>query len=400
VAVIVSILALLSLSAYGQQEANAKTLCTVFTIQDLSSGTENKDYQQPISASVTAAFEVGGYGIVAEEKWREQAQKLGLSDRALLGETQALSVAQALGAALAVTGYFTIEGDHIFIALQCWDVGAKVLAAALQQTARFNIAFYSLLHEKVTEMLPQIRLAQLGGETVIRVPTLSNPIFLSADEGMEVFLVDGTKIGTVSNGKVVWKTDGLVLGSAFSVEKRKSGYDSAQQTLRMASVMRLSPLVRAITKAVELDWTYGQLLGLGGALRLYTRPDHSFVFVGNYIYVQPPLNAAGNVVLHYDLNMGIGTYLFFPPDSMVRFGVSTGVGSIFSFPTAGSAGGAYDDLYLNVLNWWLETRALGPIIFLRQEWKFAAGIGDSALSTGLITVGNIPPVTLGVLFKW
>jgi hypothetical protein len=405
-AVFASILVLFALPAHGQQQdAGAKTQCAVFTLQDFSTGTENRDYEQPITASVSAAFEVGGYSVIPPEKWSSEAQKRGLDTRALLTESAALSVAQAVGAALAVTGYFTVVDESIYISLQCWDVAAGALAGGLQQTARFNIAFYSSLHDRVAEMLPKIRLTQspaligAGGAPVKRVPTLSNLTFVSPDEGMEVFLVDRTRIGAISDGKLVWKTGGLVLGSVFSVEKRKRGFDPSQETVRVASEVRLSRLVSEQKRALEVDWALGQLLGLGAALRVYTRPDTTFFFIGNYLFAQPPLNAAGNPVFHYDMNLGVGAYLFFPPDSVVRFGVSTGAGAILSYLT-GPASSSYTDLYLDVFNWWLETRVLGPVIFLRQEWKFTTGGGSSLLGTGWMMIGNVPPVTLGVMFRW
>src|SRR5271157_396695 len=148
--VFAAILVLFALPAGGQQqEAGAKAQCAVFTIQDFSSGIENRDYEQPITASVSAAFEVGGYSVIPPEKWSIEAKKRTLNDRALLAESAAVSVAQAVGAVLAVTGYFTVVDDQIYISLQCWDVSAGALAAGLQQTARFNIAFYSALHDRV-----------------------------------------------------------------------------------------------------------------------------------------------------------------------------------------------------------------------------------------------------------
>ncbi|MGO9308997.1 MAG: hypothetical protein ACLQDL_08250 [Spirochaetia bacterium] len=401
-----AILVLFALPAGGQQqETEAKAPCVVFPMQDFSAGKEYKDYELPITASVSAAFEVAGYSIIPPEKWSVEARKQSLDDRALLAESAALSVAQAVGAALAVTGYFTIVDDQIYISLQCWDVAAGALAAGLQQTARFNIAFYSALHDRVTEMLPRIVLAARPAESgagavpLKRVPTPASLTFVSPDEGMEVFLVDGTRVGAISNGKLVWKAPGMVLGTPFSVEKRKRGFDVSQETVRAATEIPLSRLVIEQKRAVEVDWTLGQLLGVGGAVRVYVHPDSTFLFLGNYLFVQPPLNSAGNPVIHYDLNAGVGTYLFLPPDAMVRLGVSTGAGAILSTLT-GPAAASYSDLYLNVLNWWVETRALGPVIFLRQEWKFATGGNSSALGTGWIMVGNFPPMTLGVVFRW
>jgi hypothetical protein len=112
------------------------------------------------------------------------------------------------------------------------------------------------------------------------------------------------------------------------------------------------------------------------------------------------LNAAGNLVIHYDTSLGVGAYVFLPPDSPVRFGVSTGAGSVVSILT-GPSNASYAEVYLDVFNWWVETRILGPIIFLRQEWKFTTGGGSSILGKQwMMVAGTIPPMTLGVMFRW
>ncbi|MGA2641415.1 MAG: hypothetical protein ABSG21_11010 [Spirochaetia bacterium] len=405
-AVFASFLVLSVLPASGQQQdAGAKAQCTVFTIQDFSAGAENRDYEQPITASISAAFEVGGFGVIPPEKWGGEAQRRRLDARALLAETAAVSVAQAVGAALAVTGYFTVEDGRIYISLQCWDVGAGALAAGLQQTARFNIAFYSSLHDRVAEMLPRIRLREppasiaAGAVPEKRQPTLSDLTFVSPDEGMEVFLAGDTRIGAISGGKLEWQSGGLALGARFSVEKRKVGFHTSFEMVRAAKEIRLSPLESEKVRAVELDWTLGQLLGLGAALRLYTRPDSVFFSFGNYFYLQPPLSAAGSPVVHDDASIGLGAYLFFPPSSPFRFGVSTGAGWILSVLTA-SGGASYADGYLDVFNWWVETKVLGPVVFLRQEWKFTTGGTASLLGANWMMINGFPIMTLGVLYRW
>jgi hypothetical protein len=395
-------------AAAQQGEASSEKQCAVFTIQDFSSGPENKDYEQPITDSVSAAFTVGGYGIIPADAWGTEAQKRSIAPRSLLDEATATSIAQAVGADLAVTGYFTVQDDKIYISLQCWDVAAGALAAGLQQTARFNIAFYSSLHDKVSAMLPEIRLqgrpaeiasTPVGTAAAARQPTVSDLTFLSPDEGMDLYVAGDTRIGTISQGKFVWRSAGLVPGSRFSVEKRKSGYHPSSQTVRASSEIRLSRLEGENKHAVEADWTLGQLLGLGAALRLYFQPDTTFSYVSNYFFLQPALTSAGSPVVHDDLSIGFGTYLIFPPESWIRLGVSAGVGSIFSSLTGPTSQG-YTDFYLDVFNWWVETRVLGPVIFLRQEWKYDIGGGSSLLPNRWLMVSQFPPMTLGVMFRW
>ena len=395
-----------ALAPLPAQEAAAEHNQTViFTIQDLSTGADTRDYQDPITASISAAFGVAGYAVVPPEKWSDEARRRSLVPRALVSQVNALAVAQAAGGDLAVTGYYLVEGDRIYVSLQCWDVAAGILAAGLQQTARFNLAFYSALHDQVAEMLPKIHLqaaavpASAGPGPVSRQPALADLTFLSVDEGMELFLAGGTRLGEIKDGRLVWQTGGLVPGSRFIVEKRKLGFHIGRETVRAAREVRLGRLVSEKTKALEVDWTFGQLAGLGASLRIYSRPDAGFFFLGNYFYVQPPLTSAGYTVFHYDISAGIGSYVIFPPDSFVRLGVSTGAGSIATVLT-GPAGASYGDLYWDVFNWWIETRVLGPIIFLRQEWKFTLGTGSGLLGRQLMNISYFPPMTLGVVLRW
>ena len=386
--------------------------CAIFTIQDLSSGFENKDYEQPITDSVSAAFTVGGYGIIPADVVETEAQKRGFGSRSLLDESAAVSVAQAVGADVAVTGYFTVLDDRIYISLQCWDVAAGALAAGLQQTARFNIAFYSSLHDKVSEMLPEIRLqahptnvaagtspgTPAGSARAAGQPTVADLTFLSPDEGMDVYVAGDTRIGTISQGKLVWRSAGLVQGSRFSVEKRKAGYHPSQQTVRAASEIRLSGLEREKKYALEADWTLGQLLGLGAALRLYFQPDATFSYVSNYSFFSPPSPPRKPG----DPRRPRPRFRYLrhlPPDSWIRLGVSAGVGSIFTSLT-GSTSQGYTDFYVDVFNLWVETRVLGPVIFLRQEWKYDIGGGSSLLPNRWLMISQFPMMTLGVMFRW
>ena len=65
---VLSLLVLCSLPVHAQQDTPPKA--AVFTIQDLSVNAENKDYEQAITASVSAAFGVGGYSLIAPRNGR------------------------------------------------------------------------------------------------------------------------------------------------------------------------------------------------------------------------------------------------------------------------------------------------------------------------------------------
>ena len=411
------VLAILSMAVVplaGQETAAGGRLAAVFTIQDLSTGASTREYEDAITESVSAAFRANGYDVVAPEKWQEEARRRALQPRALLSEPAAVAAARATGAGIAVTGYYSVDGESIYVSLQCWDVASGVLAVGLQQTTQFDIGFYGALFGQVTGMLSRIQLSPLprltgSGQTTgpaqqstpaastSKAPVLTDITFLSPDEGMELFLAGGTRIGAIQDGRLLWQGDGLPAGTRFTVEKRKGGFHTGVETVRAAEEVRLRGLVAERARALEVDWTFGQLAGLGATLRAYALPDMGFLFLGNYFYVQPPLSSAGFTVLHYDVSAGAGTYLIFPPDSWIRLGVSTGAGSVFTL-TTGPASAGYSDVYWDVFNWWIETRVLGPVVFLRQEWKFTLGRG--LLGMQFMNVANIPPFTLGVVFRW
>jgi hypothetical protein len=60
---------------------------------------------------------------------------------------------------------------------------------------------------------------------------------------------------------------------------------------------------------------------------------------------------------------------------------------------------AYTDFYVDAANWWLEAGLFGTTFFIRQEFKYALGLGTNLLGQGWTTSG-FPEMTLGVLFRW
>ena len=127
--------------------------CAIFTIQDLSSTSDTKDYEQTITESISAKFQVTGFDLVPPGEWRGLAQKLSIEPSSLVREAEALSLAAAVKSRVAVSGFFAVRDDQIYIALQVWDVAGAKLLTGIQKRAPFNLAFHSALHDWVAEML-------------------------------------------------------------------------------------------------------------------------------------------------------------------------------------------------------------------------------------------------------
>jgi hypothetical protein len=385
------LLAIPALPLLGQQAA-PPPVCVVFTVKDLSTGSDTLDYEQTITQAVSAAFGAGDFQVLPEAAGRDAASARSVDPGRPISGADAVDVGRSVGAALAVTGVYSVQNDEVYYSIQCWDVASGKLAAAIQATTPFNLAFFSGLNLALTsDLLPRLHPA---------APKAGGVVFTSSDEGMDVALSGDQDVGRITSGRVTLSTDSIIPGTKVVLRKTKPGYHPSEQTVTLttAKEIPLRPLARVHHHALELNSTLGQLLGLGTAMRVYVDPDWFFINFGGYLWLQPPAAFAARAVLHSDFFVGAGGYLFLPPDAPVRFGLSTGSGFILSslttpgFPT-------YMDLYLDVLNWWVEAGLFGATFYLRQEYKYALGMGTNLLGQGWM-VGQFPPTTLGVLFRW
>ena len=391
----------LSAPVAGQDQAPPQKIpCIVFPVQAIAGGPSAADYEKTITDSVSAALAVGGLTLLGPETWSAAARNV--DRRTLLESAVAVGTARTAGAAVAVTGYYTLQDQRIAVFLQCWDVKTGRLLASLQQAARFNLAFYSALHDRIVEILPRITAAPRPATAIASIPgrfALAEIDFLSADDGTEIVIDGDRSVGTVSGGKLVWKNPGISPGETILVEKRKEGFHTSTESLKGAQELRLSPLVPMSRFDVDVAMTGGLLPGAGAWLRAYIVPDELFLDFGAYPFWQTPSSASGHYITHVDTSYGVGSYIGTPADWPVRFGVSTGVGVIVT-PSFASGGPDYTDAYLNVFDWWVETRIFGPVFFLRQEWKYALGLGTNLLGTGWIMANDFPLMTFGVSFQW
>ena len=369
----------------------AGPVCVVFPVKDLSPGGETHDYEQTITEAVSASLTAGGFTVLPASSWRDAAASRSVDLTRPVSEPDALDIARTVGAALTVTGLYVVQGDEIYYSIQCWNVSSERLAAGVQSRTPFNLAFFSQLNISLSsDLIPRIT----GS-----APQKPGVVFVSRDEGMRVKLSDDLDIGRITEGRLTFPADSILPGTKVVLAKSKPGYHPGEQTVTLSpgKDVALSPLVREHRYGVEVNWTFGQLLGAGLAARLYLVPDWSFLVFGDYLWLQPPLNVALRFIAHNDLYAGFGSYVILKPDAPVRLGISSGAGLIVSVPTAQL--GPFGDLYLDVFNWWLEAGFPGTTVYIRMELKYALGNFGGLLGQGWM-IKDFPPTTMGVLFKW
>lgn len=397
------------LPAQQSLSAPAPATAVIYTVQDLSGPATTHDYEQTITDVIAAAFTASGsFSLVSQADWQAGARSRSLSDRALLGGAAASELARGLKADVAVSSSYTVVDDsgteRILVTVQCWDAAGARLAAGFIKASRFDLGFYLSLRDWVAGLIASIGNTphpQSAAKPVAR--TLSPPLlpritFQSVDDGMEVLIAGDVSAGTVSGGKLEFAAGGIPQGTVLQITKRKAGYHDSIQKVKAARVITLSPLVKKSSFAAQVDWTIGEILGAGGALRWYPVPDTLFASAGTYLFAQPSITSAPRAVLHGDASLSFGGYLLFPPDSPVRLSVQTGGGVVLSvFTQPGFP--VYADYYLNVIGLGVETQVLGFPLFLRVDSRYALGLPGGLVPRGIVRSG-LPLVTLGALFRW
>jgi hypothetical protein len=372
----------------------------VLPLANLSPGGVQKEHQKALSEAVRQEFAAVGFRILADELWSGEAARQKLAPDRVTDAPQVLLLGQKAGADMAVSGFYWMENNRILVSLQCYDVKAGTLLTGFLHTWRFNLGFYNSIHAEIADLVERVvflsapKLITLKDE--VRVDEIT---FVSPQNGMEVVVEGQKSVGRIQDGTLVFQTDGIKAGTPLRVEKRQEGYHTIWQSVIAAPEVLLTPIPRKNILTLEVDWTAGQLQGAGATLRWYPVPDWIMVNFSEYLYTQIPLVPNGSWPIHADSELLAGLYLFRPPESHFRVGISAGVGTILTYIPSLPI---FTDVYINLLSLWGEWRVAGIPMFSRIDLKVPLGIGNNLLGVGNpIHWGRfLPPITLGVVIPW
>jgi hypothetical protein len=380
----------------------AQTLpAVVFRAVDLSPTKEYGEYQYILTSMLQAEVANSGFGVLPEGKWDPVRQKRGWQDVDLLEGSKALEVAAAVGARLAVTGFYRVDNRQFVLEIKCYDVQARAFIQGVLKTGRLTLAMHNLLDEAVKELLPKVRL--VGKPPPPAGPIIAEQVTLrSGDEGTEILLAGSQTVGRIQDGSLLMPPIPFPVGAPIIVEKIKEGFHPSRESLLLEKPVqefRLRPLQPKTRWGTEFNWTYGQVLGFGVAQRYYLKPDSSFLAAELYNYLQTNFSG-GHPLFHHDLRLLYGGYLFTGPDDFFRLGWSSGAGVILTWFTLPGQG-LYGDWYLNLVNLSFELNYRRFLVYLRAEVKYTLGWGNNLLGTGMTSIGDgPPPVTVGFMWKW
>ncbi len=382
----------------------------IFLSVNLSEG-EYSDYQKIITEIITVELTNMGFTITDKQLWQDIADTRGLNNFDLLIGSNAISIADAVKADLAITGFYYIEDSSIIIDFKCYSVQSGRLIASYIDSGRIGLSLHNLINNAITQMLPQIQelkeyIVQIYIEDTAKIEESSiyELTLISEDEGLEVYLAGDTYLGKIVNGRLTISTIPFIAGTELIIHKKKEGYHSDGEIILLEETgmeVILQPLAKKTRFAAEMLWTSGQFFGLGMGFRFYIKPDSFFISLDDYFYMQYGFDERSNPVFHNDLRFLAGKYLFLPYNSTFRMGISAGLGCIFTFYSIPEKY-LYTDFYINFSNFWMEWNIEQWAIFLRFEGKYTVGIGRNLLERGFVALdgGFGPPITIGVIRRW
>jgi hypothetical protein len=380
---------------------SGKSVCVFPLVNKSPNAAAQKEYQKPLSEAVQQEFGEVGFTIIPQESWISEADRLKIPPERIGEAQQALPIAQGAAVDMAVIGSYSRDKDRILVSVQCYDVAAGTLITGFLHTWRFNLGFYNSLHAEIADLVQRVIFSTapqlITLQENVRVDEIT---FTSPQNGMEVVLEGQRNLGRIQDGSLVFQTNGVKAGTPLLLEKRLEGYHTVWQTVNASPRIALPALPKMDTFALEVNWTAGQLEGAGATLRWYPVPNWLMIGFSEYLYTQIPFIPDAIWPIHSDSELFAGLYLFLPPQSTFRMGISAGAGVILtSIPLTSLP--LFTDVYINLLSAWLEWRPGDFTLLFEIQGKLTLGIGDNLLGkNGLHWGPFLPPLKLGVVIPW
>ena len=330
-------------------------------------------------------------------------RELNISGKDIISEENALQLGQTAGVPVVVTIEAVDRENFLEFVVTAWDIEGQKKIASDRKVSRSSITTYIMINSSISSVASKLT-GEYGIASITVEPKVRKITFISNQEGLQVYMADGEYLGEIVFSVLNVTDREFDIGTTLVITKKLKGYRDADQYVILdseKSAVPLGDLKKAQTIALEFNWTYMQLMGLGAGIRYYAVPDWMYMGFDNYFYLQKDFSSAyGNETIHNDMRILAGVYIGLGPESIFRVSISVGAGLILSYPLDRS--GVFTDFYINAVNLSLELNLENWSFYLRPELKIALGIGENHLHEGGIVLSeyNVPSITLGVLRKW
>ncbi len=232
--------------------------------------------------------------------------------------------------------------------------------------------------------------------------------FSSRDDGALVSFGtgdDARQAGVIEDGSLVAPFVAFREGDPVVVSMSRDGYwprTAVFSPTGAAEPIRLPALMPKTRRALSFGMETARLSGASADYRHYLAPDSIFLRARDSLWLQYAYTAGSVPVIHDELRLGVGAYLFTPHYSRFRFAAGTGLSGIATWvPPSDATPNLYFDLSLDAL--WLSFEWHTPAwaAFLEQRVSYSFGADAGLLRRGWWKSENGPlGLSAGVMFKW
>lgn len=387
-----SIFLLLCLLPLSAREVFPERKVCILDVVDLS---ENSTTEGDASAfreifKDNFAYELSNAGFVMldDRSWKTHQGSLLQTD--LLDEANILTLGEKAGADVVIAQFIRLDDSRILYGIKCYDVEKGLLAASVLKSGRAGLSLTSTINNTIKEIIPQIKrsmnpLSQVGQEYVVEVykeekvdvevyESTVNYVTVtikSADEGARLFAADAL-VGEIKAGSFTFK----VPEESFTLlTLRKEGYVDKDipvhvQTEGIETVV--PSLKKSVKEALKGEYAVFQLFGAGIGYRYYFIPDWFFAEAQDYLYFQYDFSSASQPLIHNDINLSLGHYLYFDPDTPVRLSLYAGGGWILTAMFRPDFS-VYGDFYRDVLGATVEWNLGDLKFYYKQGGRYTYG---------------------------
>lgn len=278
-----------------------------------------------------------GYTVIEGQQRRKAAEAAGHVPDDFLDKDTALEFAASLGADVAATGVFRVEGQQIIIGVKAYDIFTRRIAVAVTKIGEAGIGIYDTVDEAalliagrvrenlkplpadvITVQREKIKVEKRVVEEVVSVGKDVKVVFYSKDEGAELYLGGEKLIGTIEDGKLEYTGKA---NTSMDIVIKKEHYHDHTQSFTVEEEDAEFDLERLYWKT---KWDIGtqvminQPLGLNVTFRYHFIPDWLALYTRVGAYYLPPTYMPNQTVIPEgfsilgDVTAGIGGYAFTP----------------------------------------------------------------------------------------
>jgi hypothetical protein len=365
------------------------------------------EYESIIYDIVINEVRAAGYRAFETEPWEAYRAEYRRDD---VFQRLPVDIAAEADMDISLSVYFRLEETRVFLMVKAHDIRSDKIIAGGTQLARSGLVLLNSMNRLMDQILDQIAEAEedirfMKANPGMRVGTAAATVlFLSENEGAILSMPGIGEFGTVTDGQAELPYQPLALGQQLEVVKSLPGYYSESQAFTLTdsyNEVQLSELYPETRFASEFAWNAWFALGLNTALRYYLIPDQTFLRLSNQFYFDPPPKDAlpgARTIIHDEITLEAGTYLFFPAQSRYRILAASGIGLAFTPLTPETLA---VDSFLNVVAVHHELNFQHFVLYIRQELRYVLEIFPTRiLSTGIGMTPELVPTTLGVMIKW